>query len=69
MSYSELDAVVEAAGRLASLRRAATTGGEHPSLGSAETAVELASVALVQSETFRRKAEAVADEARRRGLG
>jgi len=68
MSYTELEAVVDAAQRLEGLRRVASVGGEHPSLAAAETAVEKAAMALAMTAALRHKVEAVADEARRRGL-
>jgi len=68
MSYTELEAVVDAAQRLEGLRRVAAVGGEHPSLADAETAVEKAAMSLAHSDALRQKVEGVADEARRRGL-
>lgn len=68
MSYTELEAVVDAAQRLEGLRRVAAVGGEHPSLAAAETAVERAAMAFAHSVALCRKVEGVADEARRRGL-
>jgi len=69
MSYTELEAVVDAAQRLEGLRRVASVGGEHDaSLADAETAVEKAAMSRAHRDALRQKVEGVADEARRRGL-